>query len=114
MVLTTHPLDTHLDHKAAFLALEAALKQLKSPPKLWTFLIHYGIWPVPNGLKPEKRLSPPRRLLNGRTQWYNLELSEEEIAIKQAALQFHATQLASTPRYLNAFVRRNELFGKGY
>jgi LmbE family N-acetylglucosaminyl deacetylase len=114
IILTTHPLDTHLDHKAAFLALEAARKQLKNPPDLWTFLIHYGIWPVPNGLKPDKRLAPPYRLLDGATQWYNLELNEEEIAIKQSALQHHATQMASTPRYLSAFVRRNELFGKGY
>lgn len=111
-IFTTHPLDTHLDHKAAFHALEAAKTRVQSAAPLWVFLVHYGIWPVPNGFRPDLNLWPPHPFLDGQTQWFSLELSEAEIAAKKHALKAHATQLASTPRYLHAFVRQNELFGK--
>lgn len=110
-LFTTHPLDTHLDHKAAFAALEAAKSRAQIAARLWVFLIHYGIWPVPNGHKPDLNLWPPHQFLDGQTQWFSLELTQAQIAAKKHALEAHATQLASTPRYLHAFVRRNELFG---
>lgn len=114
LVLTTHPRDTHGDHIAAYRACEAAIASLSSRtrPELRAFLIHCGIWPVPNGLHPDLPLMPPLHLLKGGTKWFTLPLSPEEIAAKKDALACHATQLGSTPRYLHAFVRKNELFGE--
>jgi LmbE family N-acetylglucosaminyl deacetylase len=109
LVLTTPAFDTHRDHSAALHFLSAALQQTSVRPDLWTFLIHCGIWPVPNGLHPELRLAPPTHLLR-RHAWHALELSDSERELKRRALSRHATQMASTPRYLNAFVRENELF----
>lgn len=111
LVLTTHPRDTHLDHVVAYRACEAAIASLATPhkPQLRAFLIHCGIWPVPNGLHPELALAPPAHLLRGGTQWFSIPLSDQEIAAKRAALECHQTQFGSTPRYLHAFVRRNEL-----
>ena len=111
LVLTTPAFDSHRDHSASFFFLKRALEtaQLEQKPEFWTFLIHEGIWPVPNGLHPELRLAPPAHLI-GKTSWHTLELSETEIEAKRRALACHASQMASTPRYLNAFVRQNELF----
>jgi LmbE family N-acetylglucosaminyl deacetylase len=114
LVLTTHPRDTHGDHIAAYRVCEAAIASLHPTkrPRLRAFLIHCGIWPVPNGLHPDLPLMPPLHLLKGGTKWYSLPLTAEEIATKKAALECHVTQLGSTPRYLHAFVRQNELFGE--
>lgn len=111
LVLTTPGYDTHRDHVASFLFLKRALElaNLERQPDFWVYLIHHGIWPVPNGLHPDKRLVPPAHLLS-KTKWHSLELSEGEIDAKRRALASHATQMASTPRYLKAFVRQNELF----
>ncbi len=116
LVITTHPRDTHGDHIAAYRVCEAAIASLPSrqKPRLRAFLIHCGIWPVPNGFHPDLPLMPPLHLLRGGTKWTALTLSPNEIALKKAALTCHATQLGSTPRYLHAFVRRNELFGEIY
>ena len=114
LVVTTHPRDTHGDHIAAYHACEAAIARLSTPekPRLLAFLIHCGIWPVPNGFHPDLPLAPPLHLRRHGTNWMSLELSKSEIARKKAALECHATQLGSTPRYLHAFVRRNEVFGE--
>lgn len=114
LVLTTHPHDTHGDHIAAYRLCEAAIATLPAPkrPRLLAFLIHCGIWPVPNGFHPDWPLAPPLHLLRGGTKWQSLALSDAEIARKKAALECHQTQLGSTPRYLHAFVRRNEIFGE--
>lgn len=111
LVLTTPDFDTHRDHVASFQFLQCALKRahLDHKPDFWVYLIHHGIWPVPNGLHPQQRLAPPAHLLN-HAPWHALELSPEEKDAKRRALACHATQMASTPRYLNAFVRQNELF----
>ncbi|RYG74146.1 PIG-L family deacetylase [bacterium] len=114
LVLTTHPRDTHGDHIASYRACEAAIASLspRTRPELRAFLIHCGIWPVPNGLHPDLPLMPPLHLLKGGTKWFTLPLSAEEIEAKKEALACHATQLGSTPRYLHAFVRQNELLGE--
>lgn len=114
MVITTHPRDTHGDHIAAYQACEAAIASLAAHqrPRLLAFLIHCGIWPVPNGFHPDLPLAPPLHLWRGDTKWRAVTLSEGEIALKKVALECHQTQLGSTPRYLRAFVRRNEVFGE--
>ncbi|PQV62780.1 N-acetylglucosaminyl deacetylase, LmbE family [Abditibacterium utsteinense] len=114
LVLTTHPRDTHGDHIVAYRACEAAIATLtaRKRPRLRAFLIHCGIWPVPNGFHPDLPLAPPLHLLRGGTKWSQISLSEAEIARKKSALQCHQTQLGSTPRYLHAFVRQTELFGE--
>ncbi len=111
LVLTTPEFDTHRDHVASFQFLKRALEMasFERQPEFWIYLIHHGIWPVPNGMHPGLRLVPPAHLLN-QAAWHSLELSDIEIDAKRRALASHATQMASTPRYLNAFVRQNELF----
>ena len=107
-VFTSHPLDTHADHAATFRLCQRVLQRAHSPAKLQSCLVHYGVWPVPNGLHLDANIAPPAALL-GRS-WQTLALSEIEIQAKLAALERYDSQLVSLPRYLRAFVRRNELY----
>ena len=110
LILTGHCLDTHPDHAATHPLAVAALGRanLKAPPRIGQYLVHYGIWPVPNGLHADEPIAPPAALL--KRDWETLALSPDEIAAKLAALECYDSQLVSLPRYLRAFVRRNEIF----
>lgn len=120
VVMTTHPEDTHPDHWAAYAYSSATLEKLRLDAKQGTwatrtrllgFLVHHGIWPTPNGYHPEKNLLPPASLVKSDTQWQIAQLSRIAQEAKRSALECYASQLATTPRYLRAFVRRNEMFG---
>ena len=116
LILTGHHLDTHPDHAATHpLAVAATLRAgLKTAPRIGQTLVHFGIWPVPNGLHSDKTLAPPDALLKSkRCNWRSLALSSEEIAAKLEAIESYQSQLASLPRYLRAFVRTNEIFDMG-
>ena len=112
LIFTGHPLDTHPDHAATYpLCLQSVARaELKQSPRIAQYLVHYGIWPVPNGLHAERPIAPPAALWNKRHRWRSLELSPDEIAAKLAAIECYDSQLVSLPRYLRAFVRRNEIF----
>lgn len=119
-LMTTHPEDTHPDHWAAYAYSSAALEKLRldSSTQAWAkraqllgFLVHHGIWPTPNGFHPEKNLFPPASLVKSDSRWLIENLSPENVAAKTAALESYPSQLATTPRFLRAFVRQNELFG---
>ena len=109
-IVTGHHLDTHPDHAATYPLAVAAIERaaLKAAPRLGQYLVHYGIWPVPNGLHMGKNIAPPAAL--AKRDWHTLALGEDEIAAKSAALECYQSQLVSLPRYLRAFVRRNEIF----
>ena len=113
-LLTGHALDTHPDHAATYpLALEAVRRAApKTPPRIGQYLVHYGIWPVPNGLHADLNIAPPAALLR-HGNWHSLELEKNEIAAKLAAIECYESQLISLPRYLRAFARRNEIFDLG-
>ncbi len=110
LIVTGHHLDTHPDHAATYPLAVAAIEdaKLKSPPRVGQTLVHYGIWPVPNGLHADKNIAPPAAL--AKRDWHTLALADDEIAAKGAALECYQSQLVSLPRYLRAFVRRNEIF----
>lgn len=110
-LFTGHALDTHPDHAATYaLALEAVKRAgLKTEPLVAQTLVHYGIWPVPNGLHTELPIAPPAALLK-RGKWHSLALERDEITAKLAAIECYQSQLVSLPHYLRAFARRNEIF----
>ncbi|MGQ9523976.1 MAG: PIG-L deacetylase family protein [Armatimonadota bacterium] len=115
-----HPNDDHEDHRTAGCFVVAALESLRkdgalgSPePELITYLVHRGDWPVPQGLKPNRRLVPPDSLWRLDTRWLVLPLTKEEIARKLTAIRIHRSQVAlpNERRFMLSFVRTNELFG---
>jgi hypothetical protein len=57
-------------------------------------------------------LLPPAPLYTLDQNWYRLNLSDDEVTRKQAALKEYRTQLPVLRRLMESFVRRNELFSQ--
>ncbi|HTT00931.1 MAG TPA: PIG-L family deacetylase [Steroidobacteraceae bacterium] len=112
-VLAPSPLDAHPDHRAAGILVIRMLGERKQLAKVRYWIVHGGMyWPWPRGLHPDEPLSPPRGSLD--MQWGSVPLTTEARDHKLAALAAHRTQEAFglEPRFLKAFVRRNELFAR--
>lgn len=113
-VFTTHPLDDHEDHTAAALFAYEAIQQahaageLTQQPALYYYIVHRGDWPLPQGDRPNRPLTPPIGLNDAN--WQILTLSPEAQAAKRRALQAHESQYALLSRFLSSFLRQNELF----
>ena len=110
-VVTTHPRDTNTDHQAAYIFMEKAMGKMASHARLLTFVVHQGVWPAPYGYLPDANLAPPATLRNAQTIWQQTPLDDAARRAKKSALECYGSQLATTPRFLRSFVRRNELFG---
>lgn len=112
-VFTTHPLDDHEDHAAAALLTREAIAQAVQageihPPTLYYYLVHYGDWPLPQGMYPRCPLTPPLGLVS--EVWQVFWLDETARQRKRDAICAHESQYAVMARFLSSFVRRNELF----
>jgi len=119
-IYVPHPNDDHEDHRAAGCFVVAAIEELRrdgllrSPePEVLTYLVHRGDWPVPQGLKPNRRLVPPESLWGLDTRWLVLPLTKQEMARKLTAIRTHRSQMAlpNERRFMLSFARANELFG---
>ncbi|MCS7223952.1 MAG: PIG-L family deacetylase [Armatimonadetes bacterium] len=80
-------------------------------PIVFEYLIHYGNFPVPQGLQKNLWLLPPKGVLDAG-QWQAVFLSPSDQDSKQRALLRYDSQLLLSGRLLQSFVRRNELFLK--
>jgi LmbE family N-acetylglucosaminyl deacetylase len=111
-VFVSHPADHHPDHKAFYLFARVALFDAapEVPARVYPYLVHHTKWPVPSGRHPSEPLEPPE-LLKDRIPWEVVALDGRQADVKEAALKKHKTQYETTPRFLDSFVRRNELFG---
>lgn len=113
----THPADDHPDHWATYCFATAALEEVRdegdhgADPEVFTYLVHHGDWPVPQGLQRGARLVPPARLAHLDTQWTTLDLTAGEEEDKEGALLCYHSQTAVMRRFLTSFIRRDELFG---
>jgi LmbE family N-acetylglucosaminyl deacetylase len=117
MVATTARQDEHPDHNATYFFVRKAVAQLskKHPnhkPRLLTFLIHFGQWPIGQGAGTGSRLDPPQGFPDKGIQWVSLPLSPEEALTKRKAILEYHTQMIVMGRYLLSFARSNELFIK--
>lgn len=84
---------------------------LKELPSIWEFLIHYGEFPIPQGLHPELELLPPSSLLS-QGRWFRLNLPNAFRQLKAKAVMSYKTQLPLMGRFLKSFVRVNEIFAQ--
>ncbi|GBC99764.1 hypothetical protein HRbin17_02295 [bacterium HR17] len=87
---------------------EGILRQL---PRVVEYLVHYGEFPRPQGWHPNWELLPPTDLLSVAV-WWRLPLPEPLRQRKAEAIAQYQTQLPLTGRFLNSFVRANELFAE--
>ncbi|HMI37347.1 MAG TPA: PIG-L family deacetylase [Steroidobacteraceae bacterium] len=109
IVLAPSLLDRHPDHSSSgALALEL-LAAHHSAAHLYFWIVHGGLdWPAPHGLHRNRALSPPRRA--AALAWQQLPLDAALQAGKLSALRAHHTQMEVMSRFLNAFVRTNEIY----
>lgn len=114
LIVFPHPNDEHPDHWAlnAFVQLAVEIAQARSPgytPLLLGYLIHYGAYPQPAGLRPSESLLPPRPL-DSLGEWLLWPLSTDDVRAKAWALEAYPSQLRVLGSFLRRFVRQNELF----
>lgn len=114
-VYVTHPSDDHIDHLAASAFVTHALMRLRDEGVPWAqecrlryYVVHRGDWPVPGGLHPDRRLSPPSEMVGLDCQWYLLPLSADDVALKAKAIGQYASQLGVTRNFLLSFARQTE------
>ncbi len=114
LIITPHPLDDHIDHRAlsAFMSLAIAQERSDNPdwsPLVLGYLVHYGLYPQERGLILQDALRPPRRLIT-MGAWWQWPLGSDALSAKQAAIAAHRSQQRLLGQYLKSFVRQNELF----
>jgi LmbE family N-acetylglucosaminyl deacetylase len=111
-IFVSHPADQNPDHLALYLFTRVALWDLTAEirPELYPYLVHYPRWPEPRGYHPDVALVPPAALAEDAS-WLSEPLSASELGVKRDALQQHKTQYEANRRYLESFLRTNELFG---
>ena len=119
-IASAHPVEDHTDHAAVGTFAELAYAMISSDPACtaWAsriemrhYLVHRGDWPAPQGMHPELAMVPPAPLSAADTAWSHLVLTHEEEDVKHRAIQMHVSQTALMPAFMDAFVRRTELFG---
>ncbi|OLV15708.1 hypothetical protein [Deinococcus marmoris] len=100
--------DFHKDHIATSLFTQEALKQRGWTPHARYWIVHGRLeWPVPKGLHEGFPLPiSPRgfHLLRQR-----VDLNQQDENQKLEALQAHSSQTMGMRRFMEAFVRQNEL-----
>jgi LmbE family N-acetylglucosaminyl deacetylase len=114
MLATSAPEDTHPDHASTYFFVKQAWKHLHKEhrefkPTWLIYLIHYGQWPMAQGLGIGSKLNPPEDYPH-QEKWIPLVLTSEEAATKRKALLEYQTQMIVMGRYLLSFARSNELF----
>jgi LmbE family N-acetylglucosaminyl deacetylase len=108
IVLAPSPLDTHPDHQAtAYLAMRL-FGERDEIDRVHYWILHGGLqWPRPKGWHRRLPLAPPP--VAQHVPWRRVDLTAEQIVVKEAAIRAHDSQMQILFRYMSAFVRTNEL-----
>ena len=109
VVLAPSPLDRHPDHRTTGnMTLRRLINMGNGAPEAFWWIVHGAYeWPLPKGLQPHRTLYPAP--LGRELAWYRVDLTPEQKTRKYEALLAHETQMSFEPRFMKAFVRRNEL-----
>jgi len=112
-IFVSHPADANADHKALYLFLQVALRDLKKEipqPRIYPYLVHCIGWPLPRHYRPQLDLNAPEQFLGSPVDWFKFNLALEQLNKKHQAILCYRSQTSSSAFYLLAFARRNELF----
>jgi len=109
IVLVAAPQDRHPDHSASGQLAVELLRAGAPQVRIYYWIVHGGHeWPRPHGLHRERASRPPR--IASSLAWERRPLSAAETNGKLAALGEHRTQMVVMKRFLEAFVRNDEIF----
>ena len=108
LVLAPAPQDFHTDHHTlSYIALQL-LAERRQADRLRFWVIHGGLeWPVPKGIHETLPLTEPP--LADRLPWTRVDLTPEQRTRKLEAVRAYRTQTEIEARFMEAFVRANEL-----
>lgn len=109
LILVPSPADRHPDHRAAadLMLRIAGGRQILS--ELHFYIVHGGFeWPIPKGLHPSLALAPSPR--GQKLTWQILPLTAAQVQTKLQAIKQYRSQTEAMNRFLEAFVRTNEIF----
>lgn len=108
VVLAPSPQDQHPDHRAASYFVTRALARRGETNALRFWIVHGGLeWPLPKGYHPRLPLTIPPRGAN--LPWERRSLTDAQETVKWRAIRAHESQLLILGRFMEAFVRQNEL-----
>ncbi len=108
LVLLPSSSDAHRDHVATSLFTQHLLRQRGWSSRARYWIVHGGVeWPVPKGLHMTfPLLISPRGF---HLAWQRADLEQQDETLKLAALKAHRSQMLLMRRFMEAFVRENEL-----
>jgi LmbE family N-acetylglucosaminyl deacetylase len=117
LILYPHPDDVHADHWAlgVFSRLAVAMLQREKPdyrPDLYAYLVHRRDYPEPKRYQPDGYMLPPRRSYEIDPNWYRQDLTMDDVALKDRAVQQYESQLTTLGYLMGRFVRQDEPFAK--
>ncbi len=115
LVVYPNSQDVHPDHWGlnVFTRLALTLIRRNDPsyqPAELTYLVHRPDYPEIRGLKPQESLTPPAILYALAPDWYRLDLTPADTALKGLAVQAYRSQLPLLRGLMESFVRANEVF----
>lgn len=108
VVLAPAPQDFHPDHRTlSYIALRL-LAARRQEARLRFWVVHGGLeWPLPKGLHPTLSLTLPP--LATQLPWTRVVLRPDQEALKARAIGQYQSQTRIMGRFMNSFVRINEL-----
>ncbi|MDW8426599.1 MAG: PIG-L family deacetylase, partial [Meiothermus sp.] len=108
LVLAPSPLDAHPDHRATGDLALRLLGKRRELDRARFWIVHGGLeWPLPKGLHKSLPLEPPPR--GHGLPWQRVPLQLEQVERKLEAARAHHSQILILGRFMEAFVRSNEL-----
>ncbi len=109
--------DGHPDHRAGgALAITAVAAWEQGggqhAPRLFSYLVHAGLWQLVPKVDRNTLLLPPRNFLERGTRWYTLTLTPAGLQQKKQALASYHSQMKVISSFMNNFLRPNEIFSE--
>ena len=114
IILVPRQEDQHPDHCATWFFVADALGDvMRVQPRFRTdvlnYIVHYNSWGVEDD---DPFLQPPEELDAGVSGWITIPLTDREVNTKRDAVHKYKSQMDVMAWFLDAFVRRNEVFSR--
>jgi LmbE family N-acetylglucosaminyl deacetylase len=110
-----HGNDVHADHwgMSVFSRLALEINQYLDSnfdPDTFVYLVHRPDYPFPEGYDPQALLLPPAPIYDIYPTWYRLDLTPEQVDLKENALEAYKSQIDLLWALMSKFIRKNEVF----
>lgn len=115
IVAYPHGNDVHADHWGLYVFSRLALEinqflDRNFNPDTFVYLVHRPDYPFPEGYDPQELLLPPTPIYNIYPAWYRLDLTPDQVELKEKALEEYKSQIDLLWALMSKFIRKNEVF----